>query len=99
MDTPSEDHLNPTAQADVHQDQTDMAAHTGDEPTTDESLGNVEFVTSEPATEGGDDQYDPMSILAVDPDASSVGSMIEDDRIADDLIAELEEHDQEHHKA
>jgi pSer/pThr/pTyr-binding forkhead associated (FHA) protein len=94
METPSEDHLNPTAQADVHQDEADVAAHTGDEPTGDEA-----FIEPEPVAEGGEDQYDPMSILAVDPDASSVGSMIEDDRIADDLIAELEEHDQEQPKA
>ena len=99
MDAPSEDHLNPTAQADVHQDEADLAAHTADEPTADEASGDEEFVTSEPAAEGGEDQYDPMSILAVDPDASSVGSMIEDDRIADDLIAELEDHDQEQPKA
>jgi predicted component of type VI protein secretion system len=94
LESPSEDHLNATAQAEVHDDEADVAAHTGDEPTMDE-----EPVAAEPAAEGGEDQYDPMSILAVDPDASSVGSMIEDDRIADDLIVELEEHDQEQHKA
>jgi pSer/pThr/pTyr-binding forkhead associated (FHA) protein len=94
METPSEDHLNPTAQSDVPHEEADVSAHTGDEPTADE-----EFVTSEPVAQGGEDQYDPMSILEVDPDASSVGSMMEDDRIADDLIAELEEPDQEQHNA
>jgi len=35
-----------------------------------------------------------MSVLAADPDASSLGSSMDDERIAEDLIIELESKDQ-----
>ena len=43
-----------------------------------------------PAVASGDGEYDPMSVLASDPDASSLGSMMDADRIAQSLMSELE---------
>jgi len=84
-EAPADDHLHATTQAEPPYE-ADISAHDGDEPTIDEEA-------APPAAEG---EYDPMSILAVDPDASSVGSMMDDDRIADDLIVELEQQDHTH---
>jgi pSer/pThr/pTyr-binding forkhead associated (FHA) protein len=69
-----------------------ITADGGVEPSADE----LEHPTiDEPAAidgplAGADDQYDPMSILAADPDASSLGSSVETDDIAEDLLIELE---------
>jgi pSer/pThr/pTyr-binding forkhead associated (FHA) protein len=43
-----------------------------------------------PAAAGASGEYDPMSVLANDPDASSLGSMMDADRIAQSLMSELE---------
>ena len=90
-EAPAEDHLHATTQAEPPYED-GMAAHAGDEPTVDEESAPH----SEPAHAEGSEEYDPMSILAADPDASSVGSMMDDDRIAEDLIVELEQQDHTH---
>jgi predicted component of type VI protein secretion system len=101
MSAPTSQHevLDPTAQVNAahgtgHEE--DMAVEAGDElvgeagdhPTVDEQTFD------EPASADAGDQYDPMSILEVDPYASSIGSMMDDDRIAEDLIVEMESNDQ-----
>jgi pSer/pThr/pTyr-binding forkhead associated (FHA) protein len=94
VEAPAEEdqlHATTTTQAEPPYE-ADMAAHAGDEPTVDEESAPH----SEPAPAEGSEEYDPMSILAADPDASSVGSMMDDDRIAEDLIVELEQQDHSH---
>jgi pSer/pThr/pTyr-binding forkhead associated (FHA) protein len=94
-----EDHLHATTQAEPPYED-DMAAQAGDEPTVDEESAHhmepMREPTGEPVAAGGTDEYDPMSILEADPDASSVGSMMDDDHIAEDLIVELEQQDHTH---
>jgi pSer/pThr/pTyr-binding forkhead associated (FHA) protein len=92
MAAPPEEHelLNATAQSEVnHTAELSAEAADGDveasHPTIDES-----------ATHEAGEEYDPMAILGSDPDASSVGSMMEDDQIAEDLIIELESRDHGH---
>jgi pSer/pThr/pTyr-binding forkhead associated (FHA) protein len=62
-----------------------------DSPVADES---AEEPASEPASEEASEDYDPMSVLGADPDASSLGSALDTDRIADDLLNELESNEQ-----
>jgi pSer/pThr/pTyr-binding forkhead associated (FHA) protein len=77
---PHEDEMQPAAPAAA-----DSAMAMAAPPTIDES-----------ATHEAGEEYDPMAILGSDPDASSVGSMMEDDQIAEDLIIELESRDHGH---
>jgi pSer/pThr/pTyr-binding forkhead associated (FHA) protein len=92
MQAPSHEHemLNPTAQVEMDHAPdlgSDVSAHDGDQIAQD--------LEADPSTEDAGDEYDPMSVLVSDPDASSVGSMIDDDRISEDLIVELDAHEHE----
>jgi pSer/pThr/pTyr-binding forkhead associated (FHA) protein len=65
----------------------EMSGEEGDQPTVDDQPP-----TDEPVAEDGSQQYDPMAILGA-ADDSSLGSSMDSERIADELISELESHE------
>lgn len=85
MDTPEEDELLTGAPA----EHGDASEEDAEAPTIDENTTAGEPVSGDPS-----EQYDPMAVLGADPDASSLGSVMDADRIADDLLSELESNEQ-----